>query len=127
MSRDRLLVIYDERDLGEFIAEVAEGLGFEALATDRSTEFWAAYARATPQVVVLDLMMPEEDGVEILRTLAERACQASILVISAADPRVVATVRRLGEARGLRMLGALHKPIEIGALEEALAPAVRKG
>ncbi len=123
---NRLLVIDDEPDICDFIAEVAEDLGFDTTVTDSPDEFRNCVSSYAPTVIALDLQMPRADGVELLRFLAEESCPAHILVASGMDSRVLATAEELGTSRGLKMLGSLQKPIELEHLEGALKRAMRE-
>lgn len=123
MNSNRLLVIDDEPGICAFITEVAEGVGFEAKATTTPDDFRATYRTFSPTAIILDLVMPETDGVELLRFLADDRCRAQILVASGVDPRVLATAKRLGVAHGLQMSGVLEKPIMIPDLEALLKKA----
>ena len=120
MNQNRLLVIDDEPGICEFIKEVAEGIGFDAQITTTPDEFRRAYRTFSPTAIILDLVMPEADGVELLRYLAEDRCQAQILVASGVDPRVLATAKRIGDAYGLHMSGMLEKPIMVPGLQALL-------
>ncbi|AHF03512.1 hisitidine kinase [Marichromatium purpuratum 984] len=73
-------------------------------------------------MITLDLQLPGGDGVEILRYLADQGCEASIIVISGFDTRVVGSAMRIGQTHGLRMLGSLRKPFSIQDLENLIAP-----
>lgn len=123
MTRARLLVVDDEPDICEFIKEVAENVGFEVAVVDRPTRFRSVYRSFSPTDIMLDLMMPGVDGVELLRFLGAERCDAGILLITGSNPRVVNTVKRLGGTLGLRMVAALRKPVQLDDLEAALRKA----
>src|SRR3954451_6550395 len=102
MSYGHLLIIDDEPGMAKVVARIGESCGFEARSTDTADAFKAAYAEMTPDVVVLDLAMPEEDGIELLRFLSDAGCSAAVLIMSGSDPSILKAARSLGEARGLR-------------------------
>jgi EAL domain-containing protein (putative c-di-GMP-specific phosphodiesterase class I) len=114
-----MLVIDDEPDICEFIREAASEWGFEAVSATRFAEVELAFRAFKPAMVILDLAMPDHDGVEILHFLARERCEAGIILVSGFDGRVLSATVRLGTGLGLRMLGTLSKPIEIEALEAA--------
>jgi EAL domain-containing protein (putative c-di-GMP-specific phosphodiesterase class I) len=120
MNQNRLLVIDDEPGICEFIKEVAEDVGFDARTTTTADDFRKVYRSFSPTAIILDLVMPGADGVEILRYLAEDHCQAQILVASGVDPRVLQTAKRIGDAYGLQMSGVLEKPIMVPGLQALL-------
>jgi len=116
-----LLVIDDERAFGEFVVKVAKQVGFDATATDNAVEFRRLLEETMPTVVVLDLQIPDVDGLELLRELGERHCRAKIVLISGMDSRVLDSARRLGGELGLAMAPPIQKPIRAAALGEVLA------
>ncbi len=117
----RLLIVDDEPSIGRLIRRVGEGSGFEVMVADDPGSF-AKMARSWhPTVIVVDLKMPNIDGVQLLRDLAADKCEAHIVVASGADGKVLEAARQLGRERGLKMSGMLQKPIRIEALRELLA------
>ena len=125
MNPNRLLVIDDEPDICDFVKEVAEDNGYEVAVATEFEGFSASYESLAPTVIFLDLQMPEIDGVQLLRFLAEEKCQAKIAVISGADARVLSTAGRLGASQGLDILGTLQKPVTLDALERLLGQVTR--
>ncbi len=126
-SSNRLLVIDDQHELCEFIAEVAKRMGFEAMAVTEAEAFRRAYLDFNPSVVVLDLQMSGADGIELLRYLGNQGSKAHVLVASGMDQRVLNTAEQVGRAQGLNMLGALQKPIMLGDLEAVLRKTMKRG
>jgi len=66
---DRVLVIDDEEDLRQLLLFNLREAGFEAEAVATAAEGLAAAARLAPQVIVLDLMLPDKAGTEVCRHL----------------------------------------------------------
>ncbi len=119
-SPPRLLVVDDEADMADFIREVAQGAGFEARAVTSGREFRETYHPGL-EIVVLDLMMPQVDGIELLRFLAERRSSTGIVLVSGFDRRVLHTASELAAMEGLQVLGTLAKPFQADALRQLLA------
>ena len=120
MTQNRLLSIDDEPAVCDLIKNVAEDVGYAVETTSDPDEFRETVRSFDPTVVVLDLQMPRADGVELLRYLAEVNCRAQVLVVSGVDNKVRETVKRLGIAHGLDMLGVLGKPVLVSELEALL-------
>jgi DNA-binding response OmpR family regulator len=113
MSPNRLLIIDDEVTIGSIIAAAALGAGYDARATITAESFKHEFLTFQPTLIALDLSMPDEDGIQILRFLAESGCTAGILIVSGFDHRVLESATRLGQTRGLRMLGTIPKPFRL--------------
>lgn len=118
MSPNRLLVVDDQVEIGSLIAAAALGCDYEARATTDGESFKREYLSFHPTLVALDLSMPGEDGIQLLRFLAEKECTAGILIVSGFDQRVLQSAALLGRDRGLRMLGTIPKPFRLGTLRE---------
>ncbi|MGE5270823.1 MAG: EAL domain-containing response regulator [Thiohalocapsa sp.] len=120
LSGNRLLAIDDEPAIGRFVQRAAESIGFEVVTTDDAAKFTKTARLWHPTVVVLDLIMPGTDGIELLRALAADKCPADVVVVSGSDGKVLEAAMRLGHERGLRMSGMLQKPLRLEALRELL-------
>ncbi len=120
----RLLIIDDEPDVADFLAEVGRQRGYEVSKVCTQQEIQQALAEHPPQVMTLDLQMPNLDGVQLLRFLSDHKVKAGILLISGTDARVRNTSLRLGRELGLNMLGTLQKPVPITELEAILQRAI---
>ena len=112
----RLLVIDDEEDICEIIAEIATRHGLETKTLSNPEQVSALLGEFKPDMIMLDLMMPGTDGVELLRVLAENAKGAKLCLISGSDARVLNSARRLGSAHGLDVISALEKPLNMSIL-----------
>ncbi|QYZ65784.1 MAG: regulatory protein [Gammaproteobacteria bacterium (ex Lamellibrachia satsuma)] len=118
-DKRKLLVIDDEPDIGVFVRDVALDLGYEAISIHRPDSFEAFFSDDI-DLVVLDLIMPGRDGVELLRTMAERSSTASIILISGYDTGVLHSAQKLASEQGLHVVGTLTKPIRYRELEDML-------
>lgn len=119
-AANRLLVVDDDVDIATLIQTVAAGCGYEVeIATDK-TAFLRQVESGFPTHIVLDLNMPTADGIELLRVLSEKRSAARIVIASGVDGRVVEAARRIGQERGLDVVGTLLKPFRTAALRELL-------
>lgn len=121
---NRLLVVDDETDIGEFIAEVGTALGYDVRCRASGDGFVAAVESLKPSLLILDLNLPGHDGVELLRQLADLAAAPQILLMSGMDRKVMSYTHELGAHHGLRMLGILPKPVMLEDLEARLRSAL---
>jgi DNA-binding response OmpR family regulator len=120
MTDRRLLIIDDEVDFGKFVSRVASALGYQVEITTRGEDFMAAVLRVPPDVIILDIVMPQMDGVELIRWLAARRSPARIIVVTGFNPHYAKMVAGLGTAHGILSITTLVKPISIADLKVAL-------
>jgi len=114
------MIVDDEPGYATLVTSIGLALGYEVIATDDPAVFRDEILRWKPTVVVLDLVMPQADGIELMRYLSEYHCPASILIVSASDDKVLETCRQLGIAHGLVMAGVLRKPFRTATLRALL-------
>ena len=120
MSQNRLLVMDDDAEVGQFFGQVGEDLGFAVRVLADPMEFGAAVRELSPTVVLLDLQMPGRDGIELLRELAALECRPKVLIASGLDSRVLTTASELGLSMGVDIAGSFCKPIALDELEVLL-------
>ena len=59
--------IEDDDSIRELVIYTLNSVGFEARGFAKPSDFWNALKTETPDLILLDIMLPEEDGMEILR------------------------------------------------------------
>lgn len=124
MSQHSVLVIDDEPGFGRFVRNVSERLAFDVRVATRASEFKEMYQAMRPGVIVMDIVMPEVDGIELVRWLADQSCESRIIVISGYNPDYAGFVRTLGKSGGLKDVTTLSKPISASDLRAALVAEV---
>jgi PAS domain S-box-containing protein len=119
VARQKILVIDDDHDIGELVSAAAETMGCQCTVTTQAATF---LEKLTPDttLILLDLMMPGMDGIELLRLLAERNCKADIVLISSVGKRTIESAGQLGEILGLSIVGHLQKPFPMAELKKLL-------
>ena len=119
-DKQRLLVIDDDPGVCEFLEDAARSLGFDVRSVSNPKQVDDLYRSFRPGVIVLGLVMPNRDGIQILRFLAAEGCQARITLTSGFDQPMVRHAVRLGEALGLKLTEPLHKPIRLAEIQSTL-------
>lgn len=120
-----LLVLDDEAAVAQSIVSMATRCGFRAVATYDAPSFFEALKQHQPTHIVLDLRMPNTDGILVLERLRAEACTANIIISSGVDQRVIDASARSASESGLHVSGAVSKPFTARTLQAALAQKTR--
>jgi EAL domain-containing protein (putative c-di-GMP-specific phosphodiesterase class I)/CheY-like chemotaxis protein len=120
---NRLLVVDDEPGIVDFITAAAQPFDYTVASAGTAAEFLTLVDSFRPTLIVIDLHLPDGDGVELLRMLVARGFKAPVLIMSGVDERVLAAAYELGTSQGLKMYGTLAKPVMLGDLQMKLAAA----
>ena len=90
-ARTRVLVIDDDQDLGALLARYLRGFDFEVSIARDATDGLQALERDPPDIVILDVMLPEMDGFTVCRKVRERSRVPIVMLTArgAVDDRVV--------------------------------------
>ena len=111
----RVLVIDDDPDISQFIADAADIAGYICEVSTTAEQFKQAL-KSEPALIVMDLVMPETDGIELLRYLGDRGCKATIVLMSGFDKRVLRVAEDLANEHGLHVAARLQKPFRLTEL-----------
>jgi two-component system chemotaxis response regulator CheY len=104
----RLLVVDDALIMRAIIKDTARSAGWEiAGEATNGAEAVARYRELKPDLVTLDIVMPEMDGVEALRSIRQENPDAHVVMISAIDQRA-----KLSECIQLGALDFVVKPFD---------------
>lgn len=78
-----IYLLEDDESIRKLVIYALESQGFEARGFETPTDFWEAMGQETPQLILLDIMLPEEDGISILRTIRGRGLKTPIIMLTA--------------------------------------------
>jgi CheY-like chemotaxis protein len=106
-----LLIVEDQSLLAEYMADVAEEGGWRVGIAGSVRAFDRKFTTVHPDVLVLDLGLPDGDGVELLRRLSEVQYKGSILIVSSYDDDILETCQHLAEQLQIHVAGRARKPI----------------
>jgi DNA-binding response OmpR family regulator len=126
MPAQRILIVEDSPYVAGSMRDALEAMGYETTIASTAAEAMAALEQSSPALILLDWMLPDQDGLELLRQI--RQGRHSRL------PVIMLTARAELDAR-LRGLEAgaddyLAKPFNVSELQEhilALLPAAGEG
>ncbi len=118
-----ILVVDDDPDILEALSEILEAEGFEIRRARNGKEALERLEPDSPQLILLDLMMPVMDGWEFAQRMRQKpAAIASIpLIVLSADRNVGSKATDIGA------VGYLAKPFELNDLLEMVRRALKEG
>ncbi|MBW3572264.1 MAG: response regulator [Gemmatimonadetes bacterium] len=79
----RILVVEDSLDIAEGLQRSLEYDGYQVSLATKAAHALAVATSDRPELIVLDLGLPDRDGYEVLRELRERGVQTPVLILSA--------------------------------------------
>ena len=120
-SSRTVLIIEDEADAAELFAEMMRVSGFRVLKTSSSAPAITMMIEEKPDVVILDIMMPEVSGLDILRQMRRDPDLAHIPVVVVSAKSMPADIKNGMEA-GASMY--LTKPVGFLELKNAVERAI---
>ncbi len=116
----RLFVLDDDESVNFTICAIARTAGFETLSATDARSFFARLDDFQPTHLVIDLQIPEVDGIETLKQLAGLSCECNLIISSGLEGRVLDAAARIAREKGLRLSGILPKPFSANELKKML-------
>ncbi|MEX0823986.1 MAG: EAL domain-containing response regulator [Woeseia sp.] len=126
MRERKVLIVDDDISICRYIARVCKDSGYEAVMASSFAEFEEALRRHTFFLVMTDLQMPDCDGIECMRVLANGDYDVPVAILSGFDPRVLQTAEAFGRSVGLTIIDTLQKPVVVAAIRELLETAAAR-
>ena len=80
--KDRVLIVEDDKNIRKFIQTILEANDYDVIATETGKEAYSLITSRCPDVVILDLGLPDMDGVQVIRKIRTWS-NMPIIVISA--------------------------------------------
>ncbi|MCP4349650.1 MAG: response regulator [Desulfobacterales bacterium] len=118
---EKILLIDDEKEFVETLAERMKIRGIDVTATTSPVDALSKLDEETYDAIILDLKMPEMDGLEALAAMKEKNPELQIILLTGH-----ATVEKGIEAMKLGAMDFLEKPIDLKVLSEKIKKAQAK-
>ena len=119
----RLLVIDDQSGMIKLVSHIAAGQGYEVKAVTDAMLATDAFLEFKPDIIVLDLVMPKKDGIEVLEEILETGAQTRIIVMSGYGEHYLRSAAGIARFHGNDQVSVIHKPFRRDALVELLEQA----
>ncbi len=128
MARKRVVVLDDDELVRDLWGDALKKAGYDAVGIAVGSEALERLADLRPDLILLDMMMPEMDGFEFLARLRANPVGAAIpvLIISVLGDALVEGIDRRGAAT-LGVAGILPKPVEVSTVVEQVKRIIGPG
>lgn len=118
-----VLIIDDHADAAAAVARIAAAAGVSPTVLTESLAFTPTFRSLSPGAVILDVMMPDQDGIEVLRELATLSPATPVLLITGHGEVWARMARDLGGILGLARVEMATKPVSRAAVARFLGDA----
>ena len=118
-TKYKILVVEDEANICSFIETLLETNGYQALVANTCTMGLTLFASHNPDLIILDLGLPDRDGIELIRTVRQKS-MTPVMVLSART-----TEQDKIEALDLGANDYITKPFSTGELLARVRAALR--
>src|SRR6188474_1952698 len=123
MSTARILVVDDESDIRDLVQEILSEEGYTVETAASAAEARAACAKQAPDLVLLDIWMPDSDGISLLREWQQaQSFTAPVVMMSGHG-----TVETAVEATRLGAVDYVEKPLSLAKLLRTVQRALDEG
>jgi UDP-3-O-[3-hydroxymyristoyl] N-acetylglucosamine deacetylase len=119
---DKVLIIDDEKDIVESLSSILRDEGFRVFEAMDGKEGLAIFENEKPKIVLLDVWMPEMDGLQVLKEIRKKDQDAVVIVISGHG-----TISTAVEAVKVGAYDFLEKPLSIDKVLEVISRGVARG
>jgi len=120
MIPSRILITDDEEEICSTLAEYLEDKGYEVFQATNGQEALRLLKEVRPHLMLLDIRMPEQDGIEILRRVRQIDNQIGVIMITAFHDVNIAQ-----EALKLGACDFVTKPVDLNYLDKSVKVKVK--
>jgi len=121
----KILVIDDDRVVREALVRILEAGGYEVVSAADGRSGMAVFREAAPELVITDMMMPGQEGIETIRLMRAERPGATLIAMSGDVPDEQFDI--LVIARQLGADDAIRKPVNPGGLIELVRRHAPRG
>jgi EAL domain-containing protein (putative c-di-GMP-specific phosphodiesterase class I) len=118
--KQTVFIVDDEAGILDVVSRGLQKSGFLTSTFTSGRAFEQAVTREVPDICIIDLSIPDFDGISILNELAAQDYRGRILLISGHSEQLLRSVTRLAEDHHLKIVGCMRKPFTLKPLVDAL-------
>ncbi len=110
-----ILIVDDEPEICGLLTKTVSGLGHRARTASSGAKALAMVEQEKPALIILDMYMPEMNGIGVLRGLQERKSTSGVILLTASQDEKLMT-----EALDLGVVDIIGKPVDVERLTLAI-------
>ena len=114
-------VLDDEPQVRTIVCKILASVGFEPHQFTDHAALFADLEKASPELIVLDLVLGQSDAIEVIRHLETLHYKGKVLLISGQNYVTLDEIRCIGEQHGLTMAPPVQKPFRVADIRNSLA------
>ncbi len=116
----KLLVIDDQAGINAAVVRIANDLGLQTMAIREPLEATEAFLKFAPDLVMLDMIMPEKDGVELLDEMMLTGQPTKFIIMSGYGDAYLRLAQGVAAFHGVKQITVLRKPFRREELDALL-------
>jgi len=117
----KLLIVDDDAGLAKAYARIGAEAGFEVRVVNDPLKATEAFLDFKPDVALIDIIMPEKDGIDVLNEILLTGETARIIVTSGYGDAMLRLAKGLADFHASGRVSVLKKPIRRAELQKLLA------
>ena len=118
----KILIVDDESDIRNLLEEILSEEGYEVVSAADAAEARTAYTNEQPELILLDIWMPDTDGITLLREWADFGLSCPVVMMSGHG-----TVHTAVEATRLGAFDFVEKPLSLAKLLRVVEGGLEEG
>lgn len=83
MNKTSILLVEDETALAQLLQEILTGKGFKVTYAINGVQGWSLYKSTRPDIIIMDTMLPEKDGLSLVKDIRNSGDEVPILFLTA--------------------------------------------
>lgn len=115
----RLILVEDDPQVRGMLSETLQQEGYEVAEASNGREAITLYRQAPADLVITDIIMPEQDGVETIHALRREFPDVKVIAISGGSANIRGDYL-LGTANALGAIKTFNKPVDMNELLETV-------
>lgn len=122
----KIYIVDDDVQISRLLCDAIESFGLAVEIFNSAQEFVGVDVHES-DVILLDLNMPDMDGIEVIKILSSKECGARLVLISGHDTGILHSAEQLAQAHALKIVSSMTKPIRLKHLRDVITGIVEQG